>query len=208
MVSPLKGSFESLARQNERMEADGLERILDEDDLANRIEQGQLVPLPESLGLGVNPDLTENHRYCRPWTASFVADLAVAHASQFHKPIIVSSAVRTVEYQAHLMRRNGNAAAAEGDIVSPHVTGGTIDVAKSGMSRKELSWMRNWLLAKQLAGGIDVEEEFRQPCFHITVYRNYAPPSPSLADRAPGQHAIPAAAQVAADGTADKATEQ
>ena len=41
--SPLKGSFESLARQNERMEADGLERILDEDDLASRIEQKLLV---------------------------------------------------------------------------------------------------------------------------------------------------------------------
>src|SRR5439155_1073815 len=32
--SPLKGSFESLARQNQRAEEDGLERILDEQDLA------------------------------------------------------------------------------------------------------------------------------------------------------------------------------
>jgi hypothetical protein len=175
--SPLRGSLESLTRQNERMEADGLERILDEQDLAARIEQKLLVPLPESPGLLVNADLIENHRYCRPWTATFLTDLAGEHDAAFHKPMVVSSAVRTVEYQAHLMHRNGNAAAAEGDIVSPHLTGGTIDIAKSGMSRKELVWMRDHLLALQTAGLIDVEEEFRQPCFHITVYRSYSPPA-------------------------------
>ena len=177
-ASPLKGSHESLTRQNERTEADGLERILDEEDLASRIEQKLLVPIPVSNSLAINTDLTENHRYCRPWTANFLADLAGEHATQFHKPITVSSAVRTVEYQERLMRRNGNAAAAEGDVVSPHLTGGTVDIAKTGMSRKELTWMRNRLLAMQVEGKIDVEEEFRQPCFHITVYKNYDTPAP------------------------------
>lgn len=195
-VSPLKGSLESLTRQNERMEADGLERILDEEDLAARIEQKLLVPLPISESLAVNSDLTENHRYCRPWTADFLTDLAVEHAAQFHKPFIVSSAVRTVEYQHHLMRRNHNAAAAEGDVVSPHLTGGTIDIAKSGMSRKELIWMRNRLLAMQVEGKIDVEEEFRQPCFHITVYKNYGSPE----EQVPGPAQPGSATQVAVGG--------
>jgi len=177
VASPLKGSLESLARQNARAEADGLQRILDEQDLASRIEQKLLVPIPESPSLAVNSDLTEYHRYCRPWTADFLSDLARDHGAQFHKPLTVSSAVRTVEYQEQLMRWNHNAAAAEGDVVSPHLTGGTVDIAKTGMSRKELVWMRNHLLALQLAGMIDVEEEFRQPCFHITVYKNYAAPS-------------------------------
>ncbi len=194
--SPLKGSIESLQRQNERAEEDGLERILDEDDLASRIDQKLLVPIPESPALSVNPELIENHRYCRPWTASFLADLAVEHGAQFHKPIFVSSAVRTVEYQQELMRTNHNAAAAEGDIVSPHLTGGTVDIAKSGMSRQELVWMRNRLLATQLAGMIDVEEEFRQPCFHITVYKNYV--APQIAPIPAPQRRRPApAAQVA-----------
>jgi hypothetical protein len=205
--SPLKGSLESLTRQNERTEADGLERILDEDDLAGRIERKLLVPLPESAALTVNPDLAENHRYCRPWTAAFLADLATAHASRFHKPLQVSSAVRTVEYQQQLMRTNGNAAAAEGDVVSPHLTGGTVDIPKQGMSRQELGWMRNWLLARQLSGTIDVEEEFRQSCFHITVYKNYASPSTGPADKTPGHHAVPAT-QVAADETSDKPSDQ
>ena len=193
-VSPLRGSIESLTRQNERMEADGLERILDEQDLAARIGEKLLVPLPSSSVLVVNTDLTENHRYCRPWTATFLSDFAREHDAAFHKPLVVSSAVRTVEYQAHLMHRNGNAAAAEGDIVSPHLTGGTIDIAKSGMSRKELVWMRDHLLALQTAGLIDVEEEFRQPCFHITVYRSYSPPAEAGTTPAEGTNAAVAGA--------------
>jgi hypothetical protein len=197
MPPPLKGSLESLTRQNERAEADGLERILDEDDLASRIDQKLLVPLPVSAALAVNANLVESHRYCRPWTANLLSDLAQAHSAQFQKPIEVNSAVRTVEYQQQLTLTNGNAAAAEGDIVSPHLTGGTIDIAKQGMTRQELGWMRNWLLARQLAGTIDVEEEFRQPCFHVTVYRSYTP-LPTQAPKPRRRHPAPAS-QIASD---------
>lgn len=175
MASPLRGSLESLEHQNEMANEEGLERILDEQDLSNRIAERLLVPVPVSDALTVNQDLPENHRYCRPWTAVFLRDLARDHNARFHRPLEVSSAVRTVEYQKHLMRINGNAAAAEGDIVSPHLTGATIDIAKHGMTRDELAWMRSWLLQLQVAGQIDVEEEFRQACFHITVYKSYAP---------------------------------
>jgi len=85
--------------------------------------------------------------------------------------------VLTVEYQKRLMGTNGNAAAAEGDIASPHLTGATIDIAKVGLSRKELAWMRGRLLALEGAGKLDVEEEFEQTCFHITVYKSYLPPA-------------------------------
>jgi hypothetical protein len=175
MPAPLRGSLESLERQNERLEAEGLERIEDEADLASRIVDKLLVPIPVSSALTVNPDLEDNHRYCRPWTAKFLADLAKAHAAAFHDPLMVSSAVRTVEYQRKLMRTNGNAAPAEGDLVSPHLTGATIDIAKKGLSRAEMAWMRRQLLGLEAAGKIDVEEEFKQACFHITVYKSYAP---------------------------------
>jgi hypothetical protein len=174
----LRGSLASLERQNNRLEADSLERILDEDDLSNRIEHKLLVPLPASTALTVNPNLIANHRYCRPWTARFLADLARAHQAAFHDPIEVNSAVRTVEYQKRLMRTNGNAADAEGDIVSPHLTGATIDIAKQGLTGKEIGWMRRQLLGLQQAGKIDVEEEFAQACFHITVYKSYAALAP------------------------------
>jgi hypothetical protein len=176
MISPLRGSLASLTRQNTRLDADGLERIEDEADLASRIEHKLLVPLPASAALIVNPNLSDHHRYCRSWTARFLADLARAHEAAFHKTIEVNSAVRTVEYQRRLMYVNGNAAPAVGDIVSPHLTGATVDIAKQGLNRAEMAWMRSQLLALQNAGKIDVEEEFEQACFHITVYKSYVTP--------------------------------
>ena len=185
MPPPLRGSMESLVRQNQRTEADGLERIQDDDDLIDRIIRGMLVPVPASAALTVNGNLPVNRRYCRPWTATFLSDLAHAHADQFHSPLEVSSAVRTVAYQKQLMKTNGNATAAEGDVASPHLTGATIDIAKQGMSLQEIAWMRTWLLQLENAGKIDVEEEFQQACFHITVYKNYVPPRPAQKAAAP-----------------------
>jgi hypothetical protein len=188
----LRGTHDSLVRQNERVELESLERIEDDIDLQNRIASGSLVRVPESAGLIVNSGLPEDRRYCRQWTADFLTDLSRAHEAQFHKPLIVSSAVRTVEYQKHLMRVNHNAADAEGDIVSPHLTGATIDIAKSGLSRREMQWMRDHLFAYQTAGVIDVEEEFRQRCFHITVYKAYSPASsPDGSHHAPVPQTVP-----------------
>ncbi|HLI03957.1 MAG TPA: DUF5715 family protein [Terracidiphilus sp.] len=173
MPPPMRGSLALLERQDARLEADGLERIEDENDLAARIAHHLLVPLPASAALTVNPELSADHRYCRPWTARFVADLARLHAAVFHRPLEVNSAVRTVAYQERLMRINGNAAPAEGDIWSPHLMGATIDIAKKGMSLDEIAWMRRQLTQLEAAGKIDVEEEFQQACFHITVYKSY-----------------------------------
>ena len=174
----LRGSLASLQRQNMRLEAEGMERILDDSDLNSRIAHRLLTPLPASANLIVNPTLPENRRYCRSWTARFLSDFAKAHAAVFHRPFQVNSAVRTVEYQKRLMRTNGNAASAVGDIVSPHLTGATIDIGKQGMTHAELMWMRRTLLALQNTGKIDVEEEFEQACFHITVYKTYTAPRP------------------------------
>jgi hypothetical protein len=180
MPLPLRGSYESLVRQNEKTEAEGLERIQDDNDLADRIARKMLVPVPVSAALTINSNLPENRRYCRPWTAGFLTDLARAHAAAFRGQLVVSSAVRTVAYQKQLQKVNGNATSAEGDVASPHLTGATIDIAKQGLTRQEIGWMRAWLLPLEQAGLIDVEEEFQQSCFHITVYKNYVPGKPVL----------------------------
>jgi len=180
MPAPLRGSHESLVHQNEMAEADGLERILDDADLEDRIAHGSLVPVPVTAALRVNTDLPENRRYCRPWTAKFLTDLSRAHAARFAGGSLeVTSAVRTVEYQRRLRMINGNAAAADGDIASPHLTGGTIDIAKQGLTAREIGWFRAYLIPLEQAGKIDVEEEFRQSCFHISVYKSYTEPKPA-----------------------------
>lgn len=191
-VSPLRGSRASLVRQNERDAAEGLIRIQDQAQLLDLESAGDLVPIPESVALRVNPSLPPERRYCRPWTARFLAALARSHYARFHRPIEIDSAVRTVSFQRQLEQINGNAAPAEGDIASPHLTGAAIDIGKKRMSFSERSWMRGWLLPIQTAGKIDVEEEFHQACFHIDVYRSY--------DRAPAAPHRDAAASLVAAG--------
>jgi hypothetical protein len=170
---PLKGSHDSLVRQNVRSNEDGLTRIQDDADLLELRRQKELVALPATSALVVDERLPANRRYCRPWTAQFLSDFSRIHYGRFHHPLQVNSAVRTVEYQRHLELVNGNAAPAEGDDASPHLTGGTIDIAKKGLSMSEVGWIRAYLMPLQAAGKLDVEEEFYQSCFHITVYRSY-----------------------------------
>jgi hypothetical protein len=190
-VSPLRGSLASLVRQNVRDDAEGLVRIQDQAQLLDLESAGDLVPIPVSKALLVNPSLPPERRYCRPWTALFLDALARSHYARFHRPIEIDSAVRTVSFQRHLQRINGNAAPAEGDVASPHLTGAAIDIGKKRMSFSEISWMRGWLLPLQTSGKLDVEEEFHQACFHIDVYRSY--------DRAPAA-SHPAAASLIAAG--------
>jgi len=176
---PLKGSHEILVRQNLVADRDGLDRIHDDNDLANMRDQRLLVALPASKALEVDDRLPTDRRYCRPWTAQFLATLARAHYARFHTPLQVNSAVRTVEFQQRLLRTNGNAAPAEGETASPHLTGQAIDLAKHGLSLTEIAWLRGYLLPLVQQGRIDVEEEFQQSCFHISVYKKYMPSTPA-----------------------------
>lgn len=173
----MKGSRESLVRQNVIADAEGLDRIEDDSELARMVGSNDLVMLPATGGLRINDAMPVNRRYCRPWTAKFLRDLARVHSQRFGAALVVTSAVRTAEYQRHLLLINGNAAPAEGGLASPHLTGATIDIAKKGMSMAAIGWLRAYLLPLQTSGKIDVEEEFRQACFHITVYNSYLPPA-------------------------------
>jgi len=171
----MKGSHEILLHQNEMADRDGLIRVQDEDDLDRLRTSRQLVALPASAALEVDERLPVNRRYCRPWTAQFLAAMARAHYARFHSPLQVNSAVRTVEFQERLRYTNGNAAPADGETASPHLTGQAVDVAKHGLSMTEIAWMRGYLMPLVQQGKVDVEEEFQQSCFHISVYKKYMP---------------------------------
>ena len=172
---PLKGSHEILLRQNQVADREGLDRIQDDKDIIEMRSRKMLLALPVSTALQVDDRLPPDRRYCRPWTAQFLVTLARAHYTRFHSPLQVNSAVRTVEFQHHLLRTNGNAAPAEGDTASPHLTGQAIDLAKHGLSLTEIAWLRGYLLPLVQQGKVDVEEEFQQSCFHISVYKKYLP---------------------------------
>jgi Family of unknown function (DUF5715) len=172
---PLKGSHEILVRQNQVADRDGLDRIQNDDDLEIMRVQKLLVAIPTNATLQVDERLPDNRRYCRPWTAQFLNTLSRAYYTRFHTPLQVNSAVRTVEFQQRLLRTNGNATPAEGETASPHLTGQAIDLAKHGLSLTQIAWLRGYLLPLVQEGKVDVEEEFQQACFHISVYRKYLP---------------------------------
>lgn len=174
-LPPLRGSRESLLRQNRRADEEGLKRVENDKILDAMTQSGALVALPQSRRLRVDPRLDTDRRYCRPWTAHFLTDLAQAFYARFDTPLKVDSAVRTVQYQRQLLRVNSNAAPAEGEIRSPHLTGEAIDISKKGLSRAEVGWLRAYLMPLQSQGRLDVEEEFHQACFHISVYKSYHP---------------------------------
>jgi hypothetical protein len=181
---PLRGSHDILVHQNQVAEREGLDRIQNDEDLINLRSERLLVSLPATNTLQIDERLPVNRRYCRPWTAEFLAAIARAHYAHFHTPLQVNSAVRTVEFQQHLLHINGNAAPAEGDIASPHLTGQAIDIAKHGLSLTEIAWLRGYLLPLVQEGKVDVEEEFQQACFHISVYKKYLSPA-DAPDRSP-----------------------
>ena len=175
----MKGSHEILLHQNEMADRDGLDRVRDDADLDEMREGKLLVAIPVGPGLVQDERLPMNRRYCRPWTAQFLTAMSRAFYARFHTPLQVNSAVRTVEFQQKLLMTNGNAAPAEGETASPHLTGQAVDLAKQGLSMTEIAWIRGYLMPLVQAGKVDVEEEFQQACFHISVYRKYVPePAP------------------------------
>ena len=186
----LKGSHEILLHQNAMADQDGLDRVQDDEDLERMRAAKLLVAIPDVPGLDTDERLPMNRRYTRPWTAAFLASLAKAHYARFHSSLQVNSAVRTVEFQQKLLRTNGNAAPAEGSTASPHLTGQAVDLAKHGLSMTEIAWMRGFLLPLEQEGKIDVEEEFQQACFHISVYRKFVPQAAPRREIAPARRRV------------------
>ena len=169
----LRGSHESMLRQNEEIDRLNLPRIMDDDQLNELIARRDLVPIEEGQALKVAPNIESNKRYCRPWTRDFLDDISQAYFEEFHQPIQVNSAVRTVEQQHKLRRHNRNAAAETGEITSSHLGGLTVDLNKRGLTRKQRQWISQYVYQIQQAGMVEAAEERRQPVFHIMVYDGY-----------------------------------
>ena len=168
----LRGSYESMLRQNEEIDRLELPRIADEVELAELEARHELVPIEETDGVHI-AIREASHRYCRPWTHTFLQDLGEAFYNEFGQPIQVNSAVRTVEYQRKLRRHNGNAAPETGDTASSHLGGLTVDINKRGLSRKQHDFIVDYLLNLREEGIIEVAEERRQPVFHIMISDRY-----------------------------------
>jgi hypothetical protein len=169
----LKGSYDSMLRQNEEINRLLLPRIQNDDELHDMILRQELLELTDADGILMAPNLDVTRRYARPWTRDFVYDLGTAYYAEFRKPLQITSAVRTVEQQKKLRRRNRNAAPIEGEVASSHLAGTTVDIGKRGLTRKEKKWLNDYLKGLVDQGLIEAAEERRQACYHVMVLQRY-----------------------------------
>jgi hypothetical protein len=169
----LKGSRDSMVRQNEEIDRLQLPRINDEEQLEELIRNQELVPIEETRSLRVNPGIKPEKRYCRPWTKQFVADMSEAFYNEFHSSLQVNSAVRTAEQQFKLRHHNRNAAPESGEIASSHLAGITVDLAKRGLTTGQHKWVVDYLKNFRDLGLVEAAEERRQACFHVMVSDRY-----------------------------------
>ncbi len=169
----LKGSHDSLLRQNAEIDRLQLPRIQNDQELEGLVAKDKLVPLPDDRTVRIDPRLETSRRFCRPWTRQFVEDFGQAYYRQFHQPIQINSAVRTIQQQERLARTNHNAAPAEGDTASSHLAGLTVDIAKHGMTRRQRSFVEGYLVNMRNLGLVEAVEERRQACFHVMVSDRY-----------------------------------
>ena len=181
----LKGSYDSMLRQNEEIDRLQLPRIVDDAQLEELVRTQELVAISESQSLHVSPAVKPDKRYCRPWTNQFLEDMGEAYYKEFSVPLQVNSAVRTMEQQHKLRRHNRNAAPEDGDISSSHLAGITVDLAKRGLTRAQHKWVEDYLKNLRDLGLVEVAEERRQACFHVMVSDRYTEwkESNTLADK-------------------------
>ena len=86
----------------------------------------------------------------------------------------MNSAVRTVRVQMRLLRWNHNAAPVHGEKASAHLAGIAVDLQRRGLTKEQMTFIQDKLLG--LGNMVIVEEELKQPCFHVVVDGDYILP--------------------------------
>jgi hypothetical protein len=177
---------DSLILQNEAIDAMGLPRIRDDRQLRSLVSEEALVPVTVDRYVAISPKLEAKRRYVRPTVDEFLQELGREYFEQFGKPIQVNSAVRTVRTQIGLLHWNRNAAPAHGDKASAHLAGVAVDLQRRGLTPEQIRFVQRKLLIFARMDMVIVDEELREPCFHIVVTGNYPVlPAPDLQPNMP-----------------------
>lgn len=166
----LRGSPETRLHENAMAEFFGLERFQDDAALRSAIRDGRLVRVPNNRYVRWHKHLPEEYAYCLPHTRDWLLAKGKVFRKKFGKPIIVSSAVRPISYQAKLALRNKNAAPTNGPLASTHPTGATVDIGYKGLKRKEVTWLMRTSSRMETQRKVQATKERHQACFHVMVY--------------------------------------
>jgi hypothetical protein len=171
-------SHENLLSQNAAIDELGLPRIKNDSALKEMVTSDELVPITQNQYVRVSPKLEAKRRFCRPWVDMFLQELGQEYFAQFGDQIQVNSAVRTERTQFILRRWNRNAAPVHGETASAHLAGVAVDLQRRGLTREQVRFIQQKLLYLAKLNMVIVEEELKQPCFHIVVTGEYPYPPP------------------------------
>jgi hypothetical protein len=160
-------SRQSLIDQNAAADALGLPVIRTSKEMQELAQAGELVRLRTTAYLQVQ--CPQDRAVVRPWAADFITGLAQDFYATFGKPLRINSATRPQAVQRRLLRWNRNAAPVHGETASVHMRGIAVDIARRGLTGKELAYLQARLAGAVVARRVIVEEELRQPCFHTVV---------------------------------------
>ncbi len=169
----LRADSQSQVVQNKRADSEKLSRFESATMVERFVRLQLLADIPAKTRNYYVHAIPERYQYLRPWTKLFLDRVSSQYRSRFGKPLRITGLTRTAQYQKSLRRRNGNAASPTGPKRSVHLTGACLDISKKGMTRSQISWMRRVLHSIKQKGYLYPVEEFKQPNFHIMVYRNY-----------------------------------
>ena len=177
---PLYGSREILLHQNEMADRDGLDRVRDDADLLDLRREKKLVALPESerphrrLSPAGKPPLLPPLDRRLPHRPQPATSTPASTPRSRSTPPSAPSPSSSASSAPTATPRPPPATPPR-----PHLTGQAVDIAKGGLSRTQIAWMRTYLQPLIDQGKIDVEEEFQQACFHISVYKSFLPTTAS-----------------------------
>ncbi|KND47624.1 MAG: hypothetical protein AB201_01675 [Parcubacteria bacterium C7867-006] len=169
--SSLVGSTVSQHKQNDHAEEEGLPQIRNDEELNTLKESGALVPIPGTVR--VDYRLEDKWRWCLPQTSFFLGDIGLEFQEVFGKRLQINSAVRTTLRQIELQKTNNNAVPVTGRRRSSHLTGATVDIAKIGLTKDELEWVRLKLLSLEDEEKLEATEEHDQLVFHVMIFQSY-----------------------------------
>ena len=182
----LRGSHASQARQNTMANRLKLERYCNRNELEKAIAVHKLVLITDGPAYTLDKDIGSAdpghealYRHSRPWVKTFLdQELGSAHkvtGAEF----LITSLVRTDDYQRHLGRRNCNAIRGRAWWKrSSHVTGSTVDISWLGLDPKARAWLRKRLLELERRGLVEATMEHHNACFHVMVFPAYAKARP------------------------------
>lgn len=167
----LKAAPESLARQNQIIDAYGLPRIADSQELARF--------LPEHFFVKVSSPHLEMTDEVGGYAILPVRDFIVMFGGRFyeifHKKLKIPSILRPCDIQEELLRKKKTIADCETPgKQSAHLTGIALDISRLPMTPREIWWIRKELAAYMWQRKIiAVEEGKRNNTFHVMVCPNW-----------------------------------